>query len=186
MPSSDSTDSTDSIARADAPSHACSWPRAVVLAALALSACKSPPPPPPPPPTVVRIDVNALDRVNPDHMGRPSPVVVRVYELKATAAFDSADFFTLYSHDQATLGGDLNAKNEFMLKPGDRQNVEATAQPGTKFIAVVAAFRDIEHSRWRASAPVPANQTTQVNVRVDAADVSIATQRVAPPPKAAK
>ena len=154
---------------------------ALLLAALALAACKSAPPPPAP--TIVRISVNALDGANPDHAGRPSPVVVRVYELKTTAAFDSADFFTLYGKEQATLGGDLNAKNEFMLKPGDSRSVEQTVQPGTKFVAVVAAYRDIERSRWRASAPVPPNQTTLMTVRIDAADVSIAAQPAPPPGK---
>ncbi|KIG09302.1 putative lipoprotein [Caballeronia concitans] len=143
---------------------------------LAVAACKSPPPPPAP--TIVRISVNALDGVNPDHTGRPSPVVVRVYELKTTAAFDSADFFTLYGKDQATLGGDLNAKNEFLLKPGESRSVEQTVQPGTKFVGVMAAYRDIERSRWRITEPVPPNQTTVMNVRVDAADVSIAAQAV--------
>ncbi|AET93658.1 hypothetical protein BYI23_D001480 (plasmid) [Burkholderia sp. YI23] len=154
----------------------------VVLAgALAVAACKSAPPPPPPP-TIVRIDVSALNKVNPDHSGRPSPVLVRVYELKATAAFDSADFFTLYGKDQATLGADLNAKNEFLLKPGEKQSIEQAAQPGTKFVAVVAAYRDIEHARWRAAVPVPPNQTTVMSVRIDTADVSIAAQRATPPP----
>ena len=159
----------------------------VVAGVLAVAACKSAPPPPPPPPTIVRISVNALGQVNPDHTGRPSPVLVRVYELKATAAFDSADFFTLYGKDQATLGADLNAKNEFLLKPGDSQSVEQVVQPGTKFVAVMAAYRDIERSRWRATVPVPPNQTTVVSVRVDRADVSIATQRApSPPPKPGK
>lgn len=155
---------------------------ALLFCALAASACKSPPPPAP---TVVRISVSALDGANPDHAGRPSPVVVRVYELKTTAAFDSADFFTLYGKEQATLGGDLNAKNEYVLRPGDSRSVEQTVQPGTKFVAVVAAYRDIERSRWRASAPVPPNQTTLMNVRIDAADVSIAAQP-APPPSGKK
>jgi type VI secretion system protein VasD len=151
---------------------------APLLCAFALAACKSAPPPPAP--TIVRISVNALGGANPDHAGRPSPVVVRVYELKTTAAFDAADFFTLYGKEQATLGGDLNAKNEFMLRPGDSQSVEQTVQPGTKFVAVVAAYRDIERSRWRASAPVPPNRTTVMTVRIDAADVSIAAQPAPP------
>ncbi|SAK86062.1 putative lipoprotein [Caballeronia hypogeia] len=160
--------------------------RVVLLCALAVAGCKSAPPPPPPPPTVVHIDVNAVDRVNPDQNGRPSPVLVRVYELKATSAFDSADFFTLYGKDQATLGADLNAKNEFLLRPGEKQSVEQPVQPGTKFIAVVAAYRDIERSRWRATAPVPPNQTTIMSVRIDAADVSIAAQPAPAPPTSKK
>ncbi|WP_244830359.1 type VI secretion system lipoprotein TssJ [Caballeronia sp. TF1N1] len=158
--------------------------RVVFLSALFVAACKSAPPAPPPP-TIVRVSVSALPTANPDHMGRPSPVLVRVYELKTTAAFDSADFFTLYGKDQATLGGDLNAKNEFLLKPGDSRIVEQPVQPGTKFVAVVAAYRDIERSRWRSTVPVPPNQTTLIDVRIDAADVSIGASR-APPPKAAR
>ncbi|WP_255503455.1 type VI secretion system lipoprotein TssJ [Caballeronia sp. EK] len=158
----------------------------VLMCTLAVTACKSPPPPPPPPPTIVHIDVNAIDKVNPDRSGRPSPVLVRVYELKATAAFDSADFFTLYGKDQATLGADLNAKNEFLLKPGDKQSVEQPVQPGTKFIAVVAAYRDIERSRWRATAPVPPNQTTIMSVSIDTADVSIAAKPAPAPPPSKK
>ncbi|MDR5806863.1 type VI secretion system lipoprotein TssJ [Caballeronia sp. LZ019] len=158
---------------------------AVPLCALALAACKSAPPPPPAP-TIVRITVNALDGANPDRTGRPSPVVVRVYELRTTAAFESADFFTLYGKDQATLGGDLNAKNEFLLRPGDTRSVEQAVQPGTKFVAVVAAYRDIERSRWRVTEPVPPNQTTLMNVRVDAADVTIAAQPAPPPPSKKK
>jgi len=155
----------------------CAW-RGVLpvlgLLLLMLGACKSPPPPPPPPPpTIVRLSVIALAGVNPDRSGRPSPILVRVYELKSTAAFDSADFFTLYGKDQATLGADLNAKNEFLLRPGDTKSVEQPVQPGTKFIAVVAAYRDIERSRWRATAPVPPNRTTPLTVRADAADVTI-------------
>jgi type VI secretion system protein VasD len=138
---------------------------------LSTTACKSPPPPPPP--TAVKVNVAVLAAANPDSNGRPSPILVRVYELKSTAAFDSADFFTLYGKDQATLGADLNAKSEFLLRPGESKGFEQNVQQGTKFIAVVAAYRDIEHSRWRATAPVPPNKTTPLAVKVGAADVSI-------------
>lgn len=141
---------------------------AVVLTLVA--ACKAPPPPPP---TAVKVSVAVLAAANPDSKGRPSPVLVRVYELKSTAAFDSADFFTLYGKDQATLGADLNAKNEFLLRPGENRSFEQIVQPGTKYIAVVAAYRDIERSRWRATAPVPPNKTTALAVKVGAADVVI-------------
>jgi type VI secretion system protein VasD len=168
-----------------ARAHRALFARAMLMSALMLAACKSAPPPPPAP-TVVHIDVDALAQSNPDHTGRPSPVLVRVYELKTTAAFESTDFFTLYGKDQATLGADLNAKNEFLLKPGDHQSVETVVQPGTKFVAVVAAYRDIEHSRWRAIAPVPPNQTTLMNVRIDSADVTIAAHQAPPPAKGKK
>jgi predicted component of type VI protein secretion system len=64
------------------------WMRSVTfmagscLLALTIAGCfrKAPKPPPPPPPTKAAIVVSA--DVNPDSAGRPSPIVVRLYQLK--------------------------------------------------------------------------------------------------------
>lgn len=142
-----------------------------LLVALLAAGCASAPPP-----TIVRVTVSAEPGVNPDARNRPSPVAVRVYELKSLAAFDSADFFSLYEKEQATLGGDLSSKEEMLLRPGESRTFEKTLQPGSRFIAVVAGFREVERSRWRASATVPPNKMTPVLVQVGARDVRAAAQ----------
>ena len=43
----------------------------------------------PPPKKFLTVDVQAAANVNPNANGRPSPVAVRVYELKAVAQFRS-------------------------------------------------------------------------------------------------
>lgn len=145
-----------------------------LLLAMLAAGCKSPPPPPPP--TVVRGTIQTLPSANPDPRGRPSPVVVRLYELKSTAAFDTADFFTLYDKDQATLGGDLAGKDEAALPPGGSKPFERTLQPGSRYIAVVVAFSQIERSRWRATVAIPAAQTTELSVEVGAREVTLKAQ----------
>ena len=68
-------------------------------------------------PPLLRGAITVDSNVNPDRAGRPSPIVVRIYELKATAAFSGADFFALFDNEQATLSGELVGREEFELQP---------------------------------------------------------------------
>jgi type VI secretion system protein VasD len=113
--------------------------------------------------------------VNPDSRKRPSPVIVRVYELKSTALFESTDFVTLFEKDQATLGAEMLSREEFVLRPNDVKAVNKTLSGDAKFIGVVAAFRDLERARWRVAAPVVAGKTNTMKIKVD--DVSVTITR---------
>jgi type VI secretion system protein VasD len=98
---------------------------------------------------------------------------VRVIELKTPGVFHSADFFGLFERDRDTLGGDFVAREEYQLKPGDRQVFQRQLQPDTRYLGVVAAYRDLERSQWRAALPVPPHQTTPLTVRLDAKGVTM-------------
>ncbi|KQP23553.1 type VI secretion system lipoprotein TssJ [Pseudorhodoferax sp. Leaf267] len=120
------------------------------------------------PPTTVAGTVAASAGVNPTVSGRPSPVQLRVYELKTATAFSAADFVSLYQRDQAELGADLVAREEMTLAPGESRALSRTLAPETRFIGVFAAYRDVEHARWRAVLPVRAGQAHRLTVRADA------------------
>ena len=143
-----------------------------LVLSLTLVSCAKPPPPPPKP-TVLQISLAVDLNTNPDARGRASPVVARLLELKSLAAFQSTDFFSLFDHERDALGNDLVAKEELLLKPGDSQQFTRELQPDTRFVAVLAAYRDIERSRWRASIPVTLNETTPVTISVRERDVLI-------------
>lgn len=100
---------------------------------------------------LLSLRVEAAPDMNPGPTGRPSPVVLRVYQLRASAAFEAADFFSLYDDERATLGDDLVAREEFQLRPGQRIRWESPAKPGTRYVGAVVAFRQIERARWRSS-----------------------------------
>ena len=141
----------------------------------ALSGCgmlkKAPPAPPPPRPGGLVINVTASAGVNPNANNRPSPVVVRLYELKASAQFESADFLSLYDKDQSVLGADIVSRDEFVLAPGDKKAITKPLVADTKFIGVVAAFRDLERARWRAVAAVQPNKNNVIAITVDGISV---------------
>jgi type VI secretion system protein VasD len=147
---------------------------ALALPMLLLSGCAGAPKPPPP--TVIELTLEVAADANPDARGRASPIIVRLLELKSLAAFDSADFFSLFEKDQATLGSELVAREEFQFQPKDTRKLQRTLQSDTRHVAVIAAFRDLERAKWRAAIAVPLHKTTPVVVRVDARSISISTK----------
>ncbi|TMG63555.1 MAG: type VI secretion system lipoprotein TssJ [Chloroflexi bacterium] len=82
-----------------------------LLCALGLSwsaaGCKSKPGKPVPPVAVVSMRARADANPGPD--GRPSPIVLRLYQLKADAAFANSDYFPLFDDEKKVLGQDLKA-----------------------------------------------------------------------------
>lgn len=136
-----------------------------------LSGCASPPKPPAL--TTLTATVAATQNANPDARNRPSPIVVRVYELRTTATFNGADFFALFDKDRETLAADLVTRDEFTIRPGDSVPINREAKSETRHIAVIAVFRELERSVWRASAPVALGQNNRISVAVDGRNVSL-------------
>ena len=144
-----------------------------IVAALLIAGCASPPKP-----TIVSATLQASATVNPDVRKRASPLVIRVYELKSGAAFQAADFVSLYERDQATLAAEMGSREEFVLRPGETKPWEKTVAPDTKFIGVMAAFRDIERARWKTMVPVKAGVKNVVTIQ--ASDIAVSATAVAP------
>jgi type VI secretion system protein VasD len=136
-------------------------PLAALGVALVLSACGSKPPAKP---ASVTGTVQASTQINPSASKRPSPLLIRIYELKSAANFNAADFMSLYQRDQGELGADLLAKEEFVLNPGESKTFAKTLAPDTRFLGVVAAYRDLEHAKWRTVVAVQPNQPQKVTV----------------------
>jgi type VI secretion system protein VasD len=140
--------------------------------ALALLACAGPPKP-----AQVAGTIEASAQVNPGTSKRPSPLLLRVYELKSAAGFNSADFMSLYQRDRAELGADLLGKEEFVLAPGESKTFAKTLALETRFLGVVAAYRDVEHAKWRSIVAVQAGQMHKLVIRADELSVEATVSR---------
>ena len=101
-------------------------------------------------PTPLNIAINADAGINPGASGDPSPVVVRVYELKGIKAFNNASFFD-FDNEAETLGADLIASREYELIPGTQKEYKAEISSEAAYIGVVASFRNIKSADWRDS-----------------------------------
>jgi type VI secretion system protein VasD len=148
---------------------------------MATAGCGKAPPaavptlPPAPPPAVLTIaaapeatvkapmTLSASADVNPNATGRPSPVVVRVYQLRTDTKFVSSDFEPLYADDERVLGQERISMNEFVLRPGESTpSIDVTVSGETRFVGVIAAFRDIRNAQWRGVVRAPRNGLTIV------------------------
>lgn len=107
------------------------------------------------PERLLSLRIEAGADANPGLGGRPSPIVVRVYLLRARAQFDGADFFGLYGNEQGTLADSLLSRDELQLVPGQAARWEAVAPAQCRFLGVAAAFRHIEQARWRSVVELP-------------------------------
>ena len=163
---------------------------AVVSAVVLISfACgKTPPPAAPqpqpqpapqlPPPKVerTRLTLAATADSNPDATGRPSPVVVRVYQLKTDVAFKGAEFFALFDDDMKVLGPDLIGRNEYTLAPSEKRTMEFDVSADAQFVGVMAAYRDYRNAQWRTVLLAP-RSTPEVTVAVERARVVLSVPK---------
>lgn len=126
-------------------------------ASIWLSACASTSAPVVKEQTSLRLNIGANENVNPNEWGTAAPILVRVYELKAPTAFENADFFTLQSDDRKILVDDALVVDEFILRPGDTREIVRKSHRATTAIGVLAGYRDLGKSIWRAvyRLPVP-------------------------------
>jgi type VI secretion system protein VasD len=142
----------------------------VIAAALVASACAKGGPPKP---SKTRVALSASADVNPDGTGKPSPVVVRLFQLKGDAAFTNAEFFALYDDEMKVLGPELIGREEYVLAPAEKRTVEVSVSGAARFVGVIAAYRDIRNSQWRVVVPAPLKRD-EVTLSVERARVQFA------------
>jgi len=124
-------------------------------------------------PTVIQADFSVSDDVNPDMSDRPSPIVLRIYELKSLGNFEAADFYTLLENYESALGTDLVSTEQFHLSPGETQFYNNTTSAETHFVAVIAAFRKLDKSVWKASIPILPKKTNTLFMSLEPLSVKI-------------
>ena len=139
----------------------------VVMAGLAVACGGKAPPPVTPPPVTVTIAAPPEAKIkatmalavsadaNPDASGRPSPVVIHVYQLRADGPFRAADFVALTDDDGKSIDEVRISHNEYLLRPGENQNVDVTIANDATFVGVAAGFRDFRNAQWRAVVAAP-------------------------------
>ena len=162
---------------------------------LALAACRSKQPEiiiekveePKPEPTTITVDFYASPEMNPNRHGRASPLVVRFYILNSVTEFNHAEFFALYDEDRELLSKDMIAREELRLSPGEDETFSQVIKPEhvpgrTLYLGVLAAYRQLDQSRWRAWTSVPAEATTVVTVHLERSAISLQQQQIGKKP----
>ena len=116
--------------------------------------------------------------LNPSASNRPSPLPLRIFELRAVTAFNKADFLALYQAELQALGEELLAREELVLGPGETRTLQRVLNPDTRFIGVFGAYRSFERAVWRAAVPVQPGKKHSLQIRAASLAVSIQLQVV--------
>ncbi|MGY4431015.1 type VI secretion system protein VasD [Bradyrhizobium sp. F1.13.1] len=123
--------------------------------------------------TPIKFVIEADELVNPNAHGKPSPVVVRIYELKSTVSFTQAQFFELFDDDAKRLGPDLVALHEYELPPGGRVDFERNTPIESRNVGVIAGFRSGNDAQWRTTAEIKPDRDNRILIRLTARAVTI-------------
>ena len=105
--------------------------------------------------------------LNPNTQGHASPVIVRIFDLASTVAFEKADYAGLFEHPGESLQHDILAQEEVVLRPGDTQEHNRALPPAVEALGVAAAFRDLEHAAWRLTVPIKPGKRNFILIDLD-------------------
>ena len=108
----------------------------------------------------VQLLVQAQRSLNTDARNAPASLALRIYVLRDPSGFEKASFDSLYDDDEATLGSNMLARESLHLRPGEAREVAMDVSGDARAIAVFGAFREVEHSQWRAVLPLPEGAVT--------------------------
>ena len=119
--------------------------------------------------TDLTLNFKVENSINPDEKKTPSPLFVRLYELKSSKQFESANFIDLFERDKEALGESMIAKQRLKrLKPGEDREDQYVLSKETRFVGIFAEFLEYQSAKYKVIFPVDAT-----NVFASEATVSI-------------
>jgi type VI secretion system protein VasD len=124
-----------------------------------------------PRPSTIVWSLKAEPGVNPDVTDRPSPIWVRIYQLRSIGVFGGAQFQPLFDGDIDVLGAEMLQRSEYVLTPNqsiDPQPKPVNLHQDTRYIGVIAAYHEIDRAFWRDSVEVkPVDEDYTLKIGLD-------------------
>lgn len=112
--------------------------------------------------TDVKLQFLVSSHINPDEEDRPSPIYLRLYQLKTDIAFKKTGFIDLYENDREKLGNELISKTE--LKPiaaGGSRDEQFVLNSETQYVALFAEFYQYKDAKYKIIVPITKNNILQ-------------------------
>jgi len=126
--------------------------------------------------TDIKIDFIIDSDVNPDDLDTPSPLFIRMYELKSNKLMKKADFLDIYEQDKKILGADMVAVHRLKrFTPGENRSEQFVLKKDTGFVALYAEFSKFRESKYKLIVPVVANNVfrNKATIRVSGNQISL-------------
>jgi type VI secretion system protein VasD len=85
--------------------------------------------------------------------------------------FENADFFSLYERARKSLAPDLVTSEELELRPGETVELKLSVGEGSRYVGVLAAYRDLPETKWRYTVQISALAVTNADLTLDSAGI---------------
>lgn len=131
----------------------------------------------------LQLDIEVAADANPDDRGRPSPVVLSIFELVQPERFNRCTYLSLLATPHKCLHEDLLGTHRTLaVAPGTQRIIELAAAPGSRHIGVVAEFVQFADAKNRINAPLSPTRSNRVKLRIDSRGI---VMRSGDPPRQA-
>jgi len=115
--------------------------------------------------TDLKIEFKVDADINPDELGKASPLFIRMYELTSNKMMKKADFIEIYERDKEVLGADMVTVHKLKhLKPGESRTEHFVLDKKTNYVALYAEFLEFKESKFKLIIPVVANNVIRNSV----------------------
>jgi len=104
--------------------------------------------------TNMTLTLAAAPDINPDQAGEASPLNVKTYLLSERTTFDNLGFESALDEAGVLLSDQLLSTKEYIFQPKETIQYAIKLGKETKFIAIVASYRNMDQSKWKLVVPV--------------------------------
>lgn len=118
--------------------------------------------------TDLKLEISVAKDVNPDDNGRPSPVFLRVIELREAAGFRNATYLDLYQDAERELGGAYLGSNEIgPLYPDSGTVEELRLNSAAGAVGILGEFNRYADMENKAVFEFEPGNDAKVRLRID-------------------
>lgn len=105
--------------------------------------------------------------INPDDSKTPSPLFIRMYELKSPKMFKKANFIDLFERDTETLGADMISKQRLKrIKPGEGRETDFVLSKEARYVGLYAEFLRYKSAAYKVIIPVTPNNVISTSATI--------------------
>ncbi|OCG16479.1 type VI secretion system-associated lipoprotein [Gilliamella sp. Fer1-1] len=99
----------------------------------------------------LHLDITARSELNMDDDGHSSPVVIRIYQLKETDAFNSVSYQEIVEQDSDALKESMIESKEIVLKPNTASSIDVSFDQKAKAVGIAALYKEpnLNEDNWR-------------------------------------
>jgi len=113
---------------------------------------------------------------NPDDDKTPSPLIIKMYELKSPDMFEKANFIDIFEQDTDILGADLIDKHRLKhLQPGEERIERFVLDEKTQYVGLFAEFLMYKDAKYKLIIPIAQTNvfSSSANIRISANELTI-------------